>query len=178
MKNTLYLIVAALLLLTVSACKKKSCADVVCAVYQICGAGQCYCNNGYEGDTCGVLSATKYLGGWTVNENCPDGPSGLATYYSVSITQDINTGTDVIGISPFLGMGTFYAQIVNNGPTNQGTNLYIPPQNSSNGAVQITASTGTYIAPSTPGGKPEILITLNYTYAGNTNQCIETLRKN
>ena len=176
MKNSPHILLVVLLLLT-AACKKKSCSDVVCASYQTCGAGQCYCPNGYEGDTCGVLSATKYLGGWTVTENCPDGPSGLATYYSITITQDLqNYGSDVIVITPFFGFGPLYGQLINNSSANQGTNVYIPQQNI-NGEI-ISASSGTYLPPSTPGGKPELFITLNYTYAGNTNQCIETLRKN
>ena len=134
--------------------------------------------NGYEGDTCSVYSATKFLGAWTVSENSVGGdPSGLATYYSVRIILDtLNLPINYLTVTPFFGMGPLYVEIVNNGPTNEGTNVYVPAQNV--GTVQVGASTGAFYPSTVPGGKPSVVITLTYTYQGVSSQYIETLREN
>jgi hypothetical protein len=178
MKNLSRLLFATMFLLTISACEKRSCSKVVCPSYQTCTDGLCLCPNGFEGDSCTTLSTTKYLGTWTVLENCPLGPSGLPTYYSVNMTLDPSYQFNYIAITPLLESGTIYAEIINQSPSTEGTTIFVPAQNSQSGAIQIAASYGTYYPPSVPGGKPEISLTLNYTYQGVNNQCIETFHKN
>lgn len=177
MKKLTILFSLALLLLAISSCEKKSCTNVVCASYQTCIAGQCLCQNGYEGDTCSVLSSTKYVGSWTLTENCPNGPSGLPTYYSVNISLNPQYAVNYIAITPLLEAGTFYAQIQNLGPANEGLTINIPPQ-TVNGISVTAGSSGTYYPPNPNGGTAEILLTLNYIYQGDSYQCIETLHKN
>ena len=175
MKTLAQIFFSALILFSFSACEKKSCKNVVCASYQTCNAGDCLCPNGYEGDTCSVLSSTKYLCSWTVSENCEGSLSGLPTYYSVNISLNPQYAFNDLAITALFGVGTFYAEIMNENGTTAGTYIYFPAQ-SFNG-IQVTPSSGTYYAPSVNGGTAEILLTLNYIYQGNSYSCIETFHK-
>lgn len=167
-------------LLTISACTKKSCSNVTCASYQTCNAGACLCPNGYEGDTCGVLSATKYIGNWLVVESCSPDPNNFGNYYTnirATVPGTVYYAPNVISFDILFGTGPVYAQILNASPTSQGLSIYIPPQTLSNGVAILGGSQGYFSAPIVAGGKPSMTITVNYSYQGNSYSCMESFHK-
>ena len=180
MKSLLKLLFVASALLAVSACEKKSCAHVTCPSYQTCLNGTCLCPNGYEGDTCGVLSATKFIGDWQVSENCITDPANFGLYYTNIHGTALGStyyAPNVIYFDILFGSGPVYAQILNSTPTSEGITIYIPPQNLTNGVSILAGTQGYYSPPVTAGGKPTMSISVNYTYQGNTFSCIESLHK-
>jgi len=87
----------------ISSCKKNDkdpCVGVVCKSYQVCYGGVCGCPTGYEGDSCNILSATRFVGNYQVNETCFNQP-GL--YYTSNISYGFQD-YEVI-ISNILGSG-------------------------------------------------------------------------
>ena len=169
---------AAIFLLTISACDKKSCKNVVCPADQTCYNGKCLCYDGYEGANCTTLSSDKYTGSWYVTENCGAGvPSNFSNYtiYIQPVPAGGSYGVNTLTITPLFGVGTFYAQILNTDPNNLGTTIFIPQQYQ--GGLQISNSYGTYLPAGSSGGTAEIMITLNYTYGGFNYQCQETFYK-
>jgi hypothetical protein len=179
MKKLTTLLLVALSVLAISSCDKHSCAKVVCASYQMCYNGDCLCPNGYEGDTCSVLSSTKFIGNWQVTENCSPDQSSFP-YYSTNIlptnTGNPNYAVNVIYFNYLLGSGPVYAQILNTTSTYEGLTLYIPPQSLGNGVV-ISGSQGYYSPPVINGAEPTMTITMNYSYQGNSYTCTESFHK-
>jgi len=169
---------AAILLLTISSCDKKSCKNVVCASYQTCYNGQCICPDGSEGANCATLSATKYTGSWNVSENCGGGTPPNFTGYNVYIAPvpaGNGYGINTVTITPLFGVGTVYAEILNTDPNNMGTVVYIPQQNL--GGIQISASYGNFFTSGISGSQPTMTITLNYTSGGIGYSCQENFYK-
>lgn len=81
----IFLVVA--FLITISACDRRNCENVVCPVNQGCNNGQCYCGDGYEGTNCDINSYEKYI---VINnyayESCNTPPPFTTT--NVYITWD------------------------------------------------------------------------------------------
>ena len=172
---------AAIFLLTISACDKKSCKNVACAAGLECYEGKCLCADGYEGTDCSILSSDKYSGSWQVGENCSLSGGGAPPNFSGYTTTVFAAGNgnviNEIEFSNFLGGGYVYAYIQNTDPNNLGTTIYVPgSQNPGNGVV-TSASYGTYYPAGTAGGVTEIILNLNYSYQGTNYQCQETLYK-
>jgi hypothetical protein len=180
MKKLTQIFLVALFLPGIWACEKKSCSKVVCASYQVCNNGDCLCPNGYEGDTCSILSSTKFKGDWLVSETCTDGCypnfTGYATNLNPVAITSVNYAVNELYFNNFFNLGyQVYAEIQNTSPTSEGVAIYIPPQNF--GQVSIGASQGTFYPATVVGAQPTISIYLTYTYQGNTNNYIETLYK-
>jgi hypothetical protein len=168
---------AAIFLITISSCDKKSCKNVACSTGMECYQGKCLCNDGFEGANCSTLSSDKYVGNYQVSENCGGSPPNFTGGYTVNIfsaggSYSVNT----IVLSNFLNAGNVYAYIQNTDPNNLGTTIYVPSQNPGSN-IQISASYGTYYPAGTAGGVIEIIINMNYTYGGYNYQCQETLYK-
>jgi len=181
MKKSMQVFLVLLILLAVSGCEKKSCSHVTCASYETCKNGTCLCLDGYEGDTCSVLSETKFIGNWQVNENCSPDPANFGVYYTnIYATTTANVGyyaPNVIYFNILLGSGPVYAQIINTSPSTEGVTLYIPPQNLNNGVSILGGSQGYYSAPVVSGAQPTMTITMNYSYQGNSYTCYENFHK-
>ena len=169
---------AAIFLITISSCEKKSCKNVACPADQTCYQGKCLCYDGYEGANCTTLSSDKYSGQWQANEsNCNGSPPNYTGAYSVSIfAAGGSYGANVIVLSNFMNAGNVYAQILNTDPNNLGNMIFVPAQNPG-GGVTISNSYGTYFPAGTAGGVTEISINLNYSLAGYNYGCTETLYK-
>jgi hypothetical protein len=170
---------AAIFLITISSCDKKSCTKVACPVGKSCYQGICLCNDGYEGVNCDTPSFIKYTGSWNVSENCSPNSSYYSNgVYSVYIQQVIGlygNGNNVISITSMFGIGSLYCQILNTDPNNLGCTLFVPAQ-SIGGVVSVANSYGTYY-PYT-NGSVQIVLTLNYTPPNQINYtCQETLYK-
>ena len=167
------LFIAAILLLTISGCDKKSCTKVVCASYQGCYQGECVCLNGYEGVDCATISSAKYVGNWNVSENCGAGvaspnPSGYSVYISA-----VGSPVSYISISNLLNLGTnFNAELYNTSPGSEGTQIHIFA--ASQGGITISDSYGYY---TTTNGITQMVIVLNYTYNSFNYSCQETFTK-
>ena len=168
---------AAIFLIFISSCEKKSCKNVSCPAGKTCYEGACVCPDGYEGSNCDTLSSTKYIGNWNVSENCGNSQSPFQNYYPVYIQAGNCIGStyntaNVIVISAFFGQGPLCVQIVNTSPGNQGNTLVIPPQTV--GTVSVASSQGYYTY---SNGAAQIVITLNYTANSFNYTCQETLYK-
>ncbi len=165
---------AAIFLLSISACDRKSCTKVVCPSYEGCYQGECVCYNGYEGTDCATISSTKFTGNWLVTENCGNGvsspnPSG----YYVYISPSGGASASRLDLSNLLGLGsTFTAELYNTYPSNEGTQMHVFSQ--SQGSVTIADSYGYY---TTTNGTPQIILVLNYTYNSFNYSCQETFTK-
>ena len=148
--------------------------------FQTCKNGECLCLDGFEGDTCSVLSSTKFTGNWQVSENCSPDPPNFGPYFTnISPTPATSAyyGINVIYFNLLLGSGPVYAQILNSSPSVEGVTVYIPPQTLSNGVSILGGSQGMYSPPVINGAKPTMNITVNYSYQGNSYTCYETFRK-
>jgi len=164
---------AAIFLLTISSCDRKSCTKVVCPSYEGCYQGECVCFNGYEGTDCGTLSATKYIGNWVVSENCGSGvtspnPQG----YQVSITADPSSPSNLIINNLFNSANGASAEIYNTTPGSEGLQVHVFAQNV--GGIAITDSYGNY---TTSNGAIQLVIVLNYSENSFNYACQETFTK-
>jgi hypothetical protein len=77
---------AAVFGLFATSCETDPCKDVVCGDHGTCLEGVCNCENGYEKDSAGLCNTeirAKFVGSWTVSDNCSQ--SGTASY-TVSVT--------------------------------------------------------------------------------------------
>jgi len=165
---------AAIFLVTISSCDRKSCSKVVCPSFEGCYQGECVCFNGYEGLDCGTLSSTKYIGSWILSsENCGSGVSDpFSTGYYVNIGTD-PSGASNIAISNLLNTAnTASAELYNTTPGSEGTQVHIFAQNL--GGIAISDSYGNY---TTSNGYPQLIIVLNYTYNSFNYSCQEIFTK-
>ena len=98
------------LFIGIAGCKKKDCSSTVCGYNQVCNSGNCYCRDGYEGDSCNVLSYPRYLNNgnnYIVQEIC-SGSSG--TNYTAFITHN-SFDVSQIEINNFFNRTNFYSII-------------------------------------------------------------------
>ncbi len=167
MKNQIAkILLAAALLITISACDRKTCQNVACPVGQGCNNGQCYCADGYEGADCLVPSVDKYVDNyrnWNVTETCYTSSPNFPSYTAYFVHNSSNPSE--IEIHGMLG-GTIYANIRTDN-SNQGNIVEI---NSQNTGAYIVSGQGVYDV-----NLRRITFNLNYGYSnGPTNQCTHT----
>jgi hypothetical protein len=162
------ILLAAALLITISACERKSCQNVACPVGQNCNNGNCYCIDGYEGTNCNTPSYEKYVDNyrnWNVTESCysssPNFPSYTAFFSHNSSNPSELEINNMLG-----GQCTIYAYIRTDG-TNQGNIIEINQQNC--GAYTVSGQ-GIY----DPNYR-RITFNLTYGYSnGGSYQCTHT----
>jgi len=127
----------AFLLTTTTSCGDK-CADKDC-VNGTCLEGDCECDPGYEGDDkgiCNIEVRAKFLGSYTVNENCTN--SGQAAPFLVGVTA----GAGISDVS----LAGFYGPIANGGfvapvkATVDGMSITIARQAPDNDKVYVEGS--------------------------------------
>lgn len=149
-----------IIILSAAGCK-KSCG--VCDYGTACNNGYCFCPNGYEGDSCKTLSATKYLHNFTVSDPC----SGSSTY-SVYVTADPY-------IANKLWFNNLFGQAIEvdiySDASKQGVTLGIPDQDF--GVAEVTG-TGTYQA---VNGYGRITLNVDYVAGGVDRPCTVILQQ-
>jgi hypothetical protein len=149
-----------------TSCNKDACKDVVCQNGGTCVNGTCSCATGYEGTNCETLSATKFVGLWTVAETC----NGTASpSYQVTVTTDPAAPNKVL-VKNLGNYGcTVGGEITWNGVVNA-AQLTI---NDNKCSYQMNA-TGNYA-----NGKVTFTYTATYSVAGvsKTDNCSATLSK-
>lgn len=124
-------------LATYTACtkdEKDPCLNVKCLNGGTCASGLCNCATGYEGDSCSIVSRTKFLGNWTAKDSFNNTATG--TY-----TAAISAATEITGV--FIGnfsKGFFLADVK---ATISGNTLTIQRQQPDNDTFFVTGS-GTY----------------------------------
>ncbi len=144
----------AFLLTTTTSCGDK-CKDKDC-VSGTCLDGDCDCDAGYEVDDkgiCNVEVRTKFLGTYTVSENCSN--SGQAAPYLVGATA--GAGISDVSLSGFYGPsadGGFVAPVK---ATVDGTSITIARQNPDGDVIYVVGS-GSIDVSKTP-----VVMTLTYT---------------
>ncbi len=166
-KEMAKILLAAVLLTTISACDKVTCDNVACPVGQGCNQGRCYCADGYEGTDCNTLSYAKYVDNfrtWNVTESCysasPNFPS-----YSAYFTHNSSNPSELEINNMLGGQCTVYAYIRTDG-SNQGNIVEINTQTC--GGITISGQ-GIY----DPNYR-RVTFNLNYTFGGGNYQCTHT----
>lgn len=171
-KELAKIFLVAAFLVTISACERQSCKNVVCPVGQACNNGKCYCADGYEGTNCDVESSTKYVTGylngsgiknWNVSESC-NSPSPNFPSYTAYIVHNSSRPSE-IEINNFLGNGTVTAYIRTD-QSNQGNIVEINTQ--SCGGITVSGQ-GTYDVTNS-----RITFQISYTLNGATYNCTHT----
>lgn len=142
-------------------CKDVNCNDGACV------EGDCVCNTGYEGTNCETEQRAKFVGNYTLDENCPSGP---VTGWGASIS---NSGSGVTKVT-ITGFGGFECpdEITVIGTVN-GTDVTIDSgQSFCAGTLSITSGSGTMNASGT-------VLTVTYTYSigGQSETCTGTYTK-
>lgn len=88
MKNLIKFFSFAALVVFATACTPDPCKDVVCGDHGTCEEGLCICETGYEQNTDGLCNTevrAKFLGTWTVSEDCTQSaPSSYTTSVTIS----------------------------------------------------------------------------------------------
>lgn len=107
-----------------SSCGGDKCAKVQCGVNQICNSGNCFCNDGYEGTNCDVLSSPKYIGNYLASEVCNNGSGGLTYYPNI---QQQSSRPSELQINNFINQFTITAYIRGDA-SKTGNNIEIPEQ--------------------------------------------------
>ena len=144
---------------TYTSCSKDDCKDVTCQHGGTCSGGNCTCPSGFSGTRCEVIDAAKFVGTYSVLENCS--VSGGVGPYSASITQSTSNVVNIL----LTNFGDFTDTITVTGSVN-GTTLTIPSQTT----VGYTISgNGTY---------NNGVINISYTVSGSNNEtCTATWTK-
>lgn len=111
-----------------NSCDDTSCDDVLCGVNQNCISGNCYCEDGYEGETCSDLSYEKYIGSYNISKSCELGDGGFGYTTFGNIQADGSPVNELLFFN-FLGLGqTAYAYIATD-QSGKGNYLRFPSQN-------------------------------------------------
>ncbi len=159
---------AALLLVFISGCERKSCQDVVCQVGQQCIQGGCYCTDGYEGDGCSTYSYLKFEGSYNVTEACSNASPNFFNY-NVTIYHD-PLHINQVQITNLFGLGvTAVGYIHTDGTTGKGTYLEIPYQNQGSLTFQGQGNYDVLIN--------RMSVQFNYTFNGGSYACTHTFYK-
>lgn len=87
------LIVTTVLFTTISfqSCK-DACDDVVCQNGGTCDEGICDCAVGFEGTSCATLSRDKFIGSYSVAENCGSYTDAYDSNIAISSLNDLSIG--------------------------------------------------------------------------------------
>ncbi|MFN8277116.1 MAG: hypothetical protein U0T84_06520 [Chitinophagales bacterium] len=157
------------LLLFISACSNKNCSKTVCGYNQTCNNGQCYCVNGYEGDSCNKLSYPKFIGTYFTTATC-SGPGG--TSYTCYIQQG-STDVSQLVIANFLGQFDLVGYIKSS-TDKKGTYLEIPQQGLGGSSDNTINGGGNF---EVIGVQQRIQLNLNYRLSGSDYACSHTLVK-
>jgi len=131
------------------------CTGVVCQNGGTCSGGTCTCPSGYEGVHCEIFQRDKFIGNYTVTEQCS--VSGTVGPYTTTIVAATTNGV-TITLNNF---GDFSTALAVSGTVN-GNNLTIPTQAISTYTI---SGSGTYSTASN---------TINLTYtvtATNSETC-------
>jgi hypothetical protein len=67
---TAFITIAIFSLVSYTACKKDSCANVVCLHLGACDGGNCICKVGFEGTRCETLSRDKFIFTFNGSDSC------------------------------------------------------------------------------------------------------------
>ncbi len=169
MKNQIAkILLAAALLITISACDRKTCQNVACPVGQGCNNGQCYCADGYEGADCATPSFEKYVDNgrsWNVTESCYSSPPNFPSY-SASFIHYSNNPSEIQIINFMQSQCTIDAYIRTDN-SNQGNIIEINQQNC--GAYTVSGQ-GVYDV-----NLRRITFNLTYGFSnGGSYQCTHT----
>ncbi|MFN8322140.1 MAG: hypothetical protein U0T74_05730 [Chitinophagales bacterium] len=152
-------------ILSISACERKSCQNVVCPTGQSCNSGQCYCQDGLEGTNCTEYSYEKYVRTYNyTSESC--NPVTPFSTGSVFIQHDFSSSLNQIQIYNLMGgYCTYVTAVIRTDYSNKGNILEIPEQNY-NCSGNIVSGQGTYDALNN-----RINLQLYYTFGGLSYQC-------
>ena len=151
----------------------KDCSKMVCGYNQVCTEAQCYCVNGYEGDSCNKLAGTKYIGRtWYVQDGCFGTGTGNVYF------QAANPGTSAVDhlLLYNLGSGSPIDVYIKSSVDHMGNYLAISPDGQSiNGSTTISGH-GQYTT-STSGAITTTRITFYITknQSGVETECTVTL---
>jgi hypothetical protein len=146
MKSILYFLLFLAVIIHVSSCS-RDCSKTVCGYNQVCTNGNCFCVNGYEGDSCNKLAAPKY--------------TGRTWYPQGSACANISGGA---GSVYFQSSSTSASRIVVYGIGSQPIDLQITSTaNKTGNYIQISPDDQTFNGTYTVSGHGEYIGTVNGT---------------
>jgi hypothetical protein len=114
----------------------KSCGD--CGPIKTCQQGQCLCPQGYEGDNCEILSATKFIGTYQVYDQYASSFNGMTSQGPYNDYIIAGSKNDEVVFSNFENLGISVQAIIN---TN---NIAIPSQTIGSFTVEGQGTFNTY----------------------------------
>ncbi|MCW3125934.1 MAG: hypothetical protein JWO03_1592 [Bacteroidetes bacterium] len=154
-----------IIIFSTSGCKKGCKA---CDYGETCNqnSGYCFCPNGFEGDSCHIYSALKFI---NLNYYVSDPCSGSAGY-TVYITAD-QSYPNRLYIQGLFNLGQAVEADIFSNSSKQGVDLGIQAQNL--GAVQVEG-TGIY---QQIAGRARITLNLEYTSNGIGSNCTVILNQ-
>jgi len=147
---------------TFSSCTTDPCKDVSCGANGECVEGDCVCDEGYEGTSCGTESRAKFLGSYSVNEACTSG----------NYTYDSNVNTSSISVSNIVitNFGDYSVSVAATVDDN-GTSVTIANQ-----TVTISGASATVQGSGQINGNI-LTITYTITASGVSDTCTMTCTK-
>ena len=142
-------------------CQKKC---KVCDYATSCYNGYCYCPNGYEGDSCKILSATKFLHSYTVSDPC----SGSSNYVVTIYANDPNY-PNVLSIYNLFNTGQYVEADIHSNANKQGVDIILPDNANNNLGAFSVSGQGLY--QTIGNGYARITIQVDYLSGGLDKQC-------
>ena len=104
-----------------SSCESDPCVSTDCGIYGECVEGVCECVAFYEGENCEIESRAKYIGTWTGDFVCDNGPN--ATGIIFEITPGVEVSTIRIQSSQIYSNVQFLGTLVINGFGGEGVTI-------------------------------------------------------
>ena len=112
-----------------NSCDDTSCDDVQCGYNEYCISGNCYCQDGYEGETCSELAYEKYIvRSYNISRSCSQGTGGFGFTSFGDIYADGSPVNELLFFN-FLGLGQTARAYIATDQSGNGNYLRFPSQN-------------------------------------------------
>ncbi len=126
MKKILAIVSIIFFLFAIQSCDDKSCQDVVCGNNQTCNFGNCFCNDGYEGEYCDKFAYEKYVGNYNISKSCTQGQGQFVTF---GVIQANGSPVNELLFFNFLNLGQTAYAYIGTDQSGKGNYLRFPSQN-------------------------------------------------
>jgi hypothetical protein len=117
----------------ITSCSDNACKNTPCPAGKQCYQGECYCQNGKEGEACDIYSADRFISSYYVYETALTG-STPSPFYTTTI--EYGSRQDLLSITNFSNTGIIItASISTSTVTGKGTHITI---NDVQGGLEVT----------------------------------------
>ena len=169
MKQIVKIWIVLAFIVTAVGCDTNRCENISCPIGQNCNSGKCYCQDGYEGADCQIVSSQKYAGTYNFSfESCNPSTPFSTTNVFIQPSSNYNNQIEIYNLMG--GYCTYVLAIIRTDFNNEGNILEIPEQNSNCSGNSVSGQ-GTYDKLNN-----RINLQLYYTFGGISYQCNTTLQ--